>query len=372
MVNEYKWFKGNPEQFSFVEEIISGDRVVLVTPRPEKAVGAVWDDNDKIYRSSVWRVSDGAPVSLGYKKFVNFGELPGFEPIAADDPAVFVEKIDGTCLICAKYKGTHIFRTRGTLDAFRMPNGHELSILLDKNRKERRAIDSLDENHSIIFEWVSPENRLCVTYPEFKLYLTGIINHDDYSYFNQDELDKFANQYGLNRPERSEFHNCVDLPEVATRIFQEWEMREGVVAYIGKDQQVLKKMKSEWQLKMHATRILIGNTKKLVEWCYDNGVFEVDTFEVASDVIVSKLEYEAMSYYAKDIKRIWDAYNDVHHLMGLAKRAVDNVSDPHEIADMIVNGKWEHPSTYLWSEYRKTPYRKKFICDEILKHIDKK
>lgn len=367
---KYPWFTGDPEQFCFDEKKIAGDLVVLITPKAEKAVGAPWYDYDKKYRSSVWRVSDGKPVSLGYKKFVNFGEQPEFEPVDPDEPAVFVEKIDGTCLICSKYKGKHIFRTRGTMDAFGMHNGYELECLLEKDNKERKAIDSLSDDYSVIFEWVSPENRLCVAYPEFKLFLTGIIRHSDYSYFSQQELDDFAEKFGLNRPGRSTFSLCRDLPEVAKHIFNKWEMREGVVAYIGEDQQVLKKMKSEWQLKMHVARGLIGNTNKLIEWCYDNGVFDSINFDAVTKIFASKMEHEVVEYYKEALCAVWTAWTCVDLRKSVARAVTSKATDPHEIVHMITSGSWTSSPTYLWTEFRHTEYKKSFICSEVKKFME--
>lgn len=367
---KYPWFTGDPEQFCFEEATIRGDLVVLITPKPEKAVGAPWFENDKIYRSSVWRVSDGKPVSLGYKKFVNFGEQPDFEPVSPDTPAVFVEKIDGTCLICSKYKGKHIFRTRGTMDAFKMPNGYELECLLEEDNNVRRAIDSLGEDYSVIFEWVSPENRLCVSYPEFKLYLTGVVQHNGYTYFSQQELDALAEQFNLNRPGKSTFTRCKDLPEVAAHIFNKWEMREGVVAYIGEDQQVLKKMKSEWQLKMHVARGLIGNTNKLIAWCYDNGVFDSVNFDAVTKIFSSKLEHEVVEYYKEALCAVWTAWTCVDLRKSVARTVTSKVTDPHEIVRMIDDKVWSSSPTYLWTEFRHTEYKKNFICSEVKKFME--
>lgn len=113
---KYQWFKESEEEFSFKEVEIAGDLCVLITP----LISAKFTDLNKIYRSSIWRVSDGFPVSLGFRKFMNFNEQPAFEPVAPyyDKDFVLTEKLDGSCLIVSKYKGKLIVRTRGTISAY--------------------------------------------------------------------------------------------------------------------------------------------------------------------------------------------------------------------------------------------------------------
>ena len=67
---KYQWFKESEEEFSFKETEIAGDLCVLITP----LISIKFTDSNKIYRSSIWRVSDGFPVSLGFRKFMNFNE----------------------------------------------------------------------------------------------------------------------------------------------------------------------------------------------------------------------------------------------------------------------------------------------------------
>ena len=62
----------DPKQFNFKDCVIAGDDCVLVTP---KDMGVEWNDDNKIFRSSIWRKSDGKLISAGFKKFVNYFEV---------------------------------------------------------------------------------------------------------------------------------------------------------------------------------------------------------------------------------------------------------------------------------------------------------
>lgn len=351
----YEWFTGNPDSFNFIPCNIAGDECVLIIPKDEKAVGAPWYEDDKRYRSSVWRACDGYPVSLGYKKFVNFGEQPEFEPI---DPLrtdlTAVEKVDGSCLICSKYKGEYIFRTRGTIDATGLPNGDEIMPLVERY-SVKELLDELGENHTILFEWVTPTNVLCVRYEDAELYLTGIVKHADYSYFKQDELDSFAAMHGLKRPRTYQFDcNAESVKEDVLN----WMNKEGVVVYFGKEQQVLKKMKSEWHHHLHVARILVGNIRKLYRFLADKGAFNGDaagTMERISNIVQENLEWEVVEYYSEELSKLAKAHAKLESMIVRAKELTSGITDHKDIMSLL--GTDSIPDNVIWSAWRDKPIR---------------
>jgi hypothetical protein len=84
----------DPEFFNFKDCIIGEDECVLFTP---KMMGVEWTDENKYFRSSIWRKSDMKPVSLGFRKYMNYGEKPEFEPISEELTFRAIQKIDGCC-----------------------------------------------------------------------------------------------------------------------------------------------------------------------------------------------------------------------------------------------------------------------------------
>lgn len=363
----YPWFTGNPEEFKFFESTIGGDRVVLVVPNDAKAVGAPWYECDKCYRSSVWRVADGAPVSLGYRKFLNFGEHPEFEPVDLHDKITAIEKIDGTCLICSKYRGEYIFRTRGTLDVHQMENGGEIDALAERY-KIRELLDLYGEGRTIIFEWVTPTNILCVKYDRPELYLTGIVNHADYSYAKQEDVDAFAARHGLLRPRHHSF-NVEDAMQMAMVVKETWVGAEGVVAYFGEDQQVLKKMKSDWHHRLHVARIMLGNPRKFTRFLLEAGALATVERADFERTIGEVLEYEVVEYYREKLDRIWNAHLEFMRNVARAEVFVRGAEDPHEIVEGLrENAYGGLKDTYLWMAFRKKPHRASFVLNEILKY----
>ena len=269
-----KWFKGDPDKFTFRLCTIGGDDCVLIKPKPE--MEGFWDEDNKIYRSSIWRLEDGYPVSLGYKKFVNYNELPAFEIPENTELGKFeaVEKIDGTCVIISKYKGELIVRTRGTVDAHIHPNSDDLFRLVDELKLWSVGLHPDTWGVSFIFEWVTPSNAIVLQYPKSKLFLTGMVKHSDYSYYEQSDLDFYARMYKWDRPERmlkDEYDNLFGFNKgtwkeacaLWTHFMTDHRKCEGYVLYFDRGQ-VLKKLKTGWYLVAHSLRFSGNYTKSLI------------------------------------------------------------------------------------------------------------
>jgi len=270
----------NSEHFNIKDCVIAGDECLLITP---KDMGVEWTNENKIFRSSIWRKSDMHPVSLGYRKFMNYGEKPDFEPFDFKKLTA-IRKIDGSCLIVSKYKGQLIVRTRGTVDATKLENGHEIPILMGKYPK---AFDSdllNKENHTFLFEWTTPSNRIVLNESqEPTLWLTGIVRHMDegnlqYEYYNQKILDSVAKAIEVNRPERIELKSNEDLNSFKKRI-EDLGTIEGVVIYDPKNQQILKKIKTTRYIQLHRVFTGIKNLNHIMQMWIEYGCTYRENFE---------------------------------------------------------------------------------------------
>lgn len=269
----------DPDQFNIKDCVIAGDECVLVTP---KDMSVVWNEDNKIFRSSIWRKSDMHPVSLGFKKFTNLGEQPAFEPMDDYEDLEFVRKMDGSLLIVSQYKGELIVRTRGTIDASQLENGHEIEFLKNKYPD---VFDNfwLDyERYTLLFEWTTPTNRIVLKESEEPtLWLIGIVSHradsfdirKPYNYFTQEELDIQANFLRVSRPERY----TLNLQNVAEYLKDETSI-EGVVIYANGGQ-ILKKVKTPRYLYMHKVFTGIKTVDHLFDLFVEYGQPQRENFE---------------------------------------------------------------------------------------------
>lgn len=297
------------EEFVIRDYVISNTPVKLVFP---KEIGIKWNEENKVFRSSIW-TEDGELVSASWKKFTNLGEQPDFEPLDIDGDLEYIQKIDGSLLCISMFKGTLIARTRGTVDASVLENGHELEFLKEKYPFLFENDLLKTEQYSILTEWYSPKNIIVEKEAdEPTLWLTGIVKHSDYSYLPQEEVDFFAKVCGLERPKRYKFNTISEMTE-GVKI---WEKGEGVVIY-GNDGQILKKVKSDRYLYLHRLKSHITSKNNLVEFYVDKGTPNYEDF---FEIISNELDFEVAKSFEKELKEVCDAGEKV-------KKFLDNALD---------------------------------------------
>lgn len=261
-MNLYKLGLPNTEQF-YIKEI--GNKILI----HRKAAGVKWDDNNKYFRSSVWDKKTGELISAGFRAFVNYGEQPDFEPLNTEDGVRAIVKIDGSCLIVSDYKDELIVRTRGTVDASKLENGHEIELLKTKYPKAFNN-EWLDCGlYTILFEWTTPTNRIVLNEStEPTLWLIGMVSHSDYSYIPQHNLDQYAKEMGVERPKSYGISLSGSIEDIKKRI-EPLQDIEGVVIYDDKagydSGQILKKIKTLRYLQLH--RVFTG--VKTVDHLFD-------------------------------------------------------------------------------------------------------
>jgi hypothetical protein len=361
------------DQFNIKDCVIAGDECVLITP---KELGVEWTDENKIFRSSIWRKSDMHPVSLGFKKFTNLGEQPAFEPLDDHTDLEFVRKLDGSLLIVSQYKGQLIVRTRGTTDATQLANGHEIALLKEKYPKVFDNFWLKSENQTLLFEWTTPTNRIVLKESdEPTLWLIGIVTHKvsdvdlvkmfmgytqtSYTYFTQSELDEQAAFLGVSRPERFE----LNLANV-TEYLKDNDSIEGVVIYGGQGQ-ILKKVKTPRYLYMHRVFTGIKTVDHLFEMFVEYGEPNRENFEaliatnfdwelvVALKPLLDQL-YKKAKYIADKV--LWVALYlqnpDFIELdrKGKAQKIIEHFSDYSWIAFAILDGR-RLDSHKLWKTF---------------------
>jgi hypothetical protein len=280
----------NREEFKVSESQIAGEDVILIQPE----ISAHWNKDNLIFRSSVW-TKEGELISAGFPKFFNYGEQFELSPPPQDiSNAEMMEKLDGSLLICSKYKGQMILRTRGTFDAHIHDNGKELELLSQRYPKLFN-FDSETWNYSVLIEWVSPQNQIILKYSEIDFYLIGIVKHEDYSLVSQNDLDTYASEIGMKRPRRFHFKALPDLLET----IKQAKSMEGVVIYT-KLGQTLHKLKSVWYLSLHRMKSLLGSFEKVFDVWISFG--KPMNYKEFYDKMVETFDYE-IAEQCKDMLR---------------------------------------------------------------------
>ena len=297
------WDSLKEQGFDIKEQEIAGDLCVLVVA---DGFEVKWNQDNLIYRSSVWRKSDALPISLSYRKFFNFGEQIQLIPDPTNlNGTSLIEKVDGSTLCVSKYKKQLIMRTRGTFSAYVHGNANEL----DEFQTKYPLLFSsplLDQGYSIILEWTSPSNVIVLHYPEPDIYLTNIIRHSDYQYENQDALDDYAKQWGVKRPERYQFVGVNELIETV----KEWHGKEGVCLYCNQWQDI-KKIKSLDYLAKHAFKSDMS-LKNMLKTFF--GIGKPKTFKDFYENIEKTFDFECANMAIPMISKVIDAYKEAQKI----------------------------------------------------------
>ncbi len=290
--------------------VLGNEIVYLVQP---KHIGCKWTKETLIYRSSVWN-QNGESVSLSLKKFFNWGEQPDlcYTPfsLTANGGCKLIEKIDGSLLLVSKYKNQVITRTRGTLDATKLKNGHEITLLRQKYSLafESKTKDSETWTVTMAYEWVSPTQRIILDYgPEPDIYLVGVIWHDDYHYSSQESLDKVANEIGVKRPRRFEFGSIQEMLSAVEAL----KGQEGICVYCNYDQDI-RKVKSAQYLALHKLKSELSSIDKVIDIWFLSGRLD---FQAFMEYLGTNFDFELVSQCRGFVSRICEAYKEVQKIV---------------------------------------------------------
>lgn len=352
-------------QFMSHDHFINGEVVTLVQPQ---FIGTKWTQDNKHLRSSVWN-SEGELISAGFPKFTNFGENPEHFPVPQSlKNCTVVEKLDGSLLILSKYKGQLILRTRGTVDASVLDNGHELEKFKERFLKSLNHDTPDTWNVTILFEWVSPINRIVINYgDEPDWYLVGIVNHEDYSLHTQNLLNMWAKNKGFKRPATYTFSDVNDL----LKNVEQWKGKEGVVIYSHNDQ-MLHKVKGAWYLALHHMKSELSNIEKVMDVWLEQNMPDYNTFYT---YIVNSFDYELAEQCRGHISNLCDSRKEVDkiidHMREFINTRVRNLASRKDQALMILNSYGEtNRSGYLFKILDNKPLEKddyKKLTFQILK-----
>jgi len=311
----------DPESFMVHPHEIAGETCYLVQPIH---IGAKWTKSNLHQRSSVWN-AQGELVSASFKKFFNWAEQPdlAYTPfsLTANGGCELIEKIDGSTLIVSRYKGQTIIRTRGTTDASKLDNGHEIEWLKDKYPRAFKFPDK-DGNdyetapYSLIYEWVSPENKIVLNYGEDPdIYLTAVINHDTYTLWPQDEVDVLATLLLVKRPAR---YNFASVAEMLAAV-EDLKGKEGLCVYCNKGQDI-RKVKSAWYLALHRMKTEFGSYERVVDFYF---TMNKPTYQEYYQFIVDNYDFELAEQCRGHISKVCDGMKEVAVLIAAMTEKVE-------------------------------------------------
>lgn len=313
--------------------IISQDGFHLIFPRKN-----LWDwkDDEKWLRSVVIN-NDGFVVSCSWKKFGNYGEFATDTSslnfaLKNGKPVFFSHKEDGSLCIRSVFNNQVVFRTRGTLYGGEESYGDRFKNIAKKCYP--KLLDSMWMNdRSLLFEYVSPTNKVVIKYESEDLIFLGFVIHSNLHIGRWEELEDIATIANLRLVR---LHN---LPNDSVKLLNEvkdWK-EEGIVARcedsFGNQEQNFIKIKSAFYLANHRMKFSMKYSD-IVEFI--EGANIKDESQLVLELQSSNYDWEiiesAKEFYAKYLL----ACSNRDNLLNIAKGLVEeffskklNRKDPH-------------------------------------------
>ncbi|KKL98398.1 hypothetical protein LCGC14_1824800 [marine sediment metagenome] len=265
-----------------------------------------------------------AIISLGFPKFCNLGEGCDKYNVSENDllkmggtDLYATLKIDGSLLIRYVKDGEVCWRTRGSLTVG-LDNVYEIEGFVRDN--PRLGDPNLYTNESILFEWVTPENKIVLTYPEPKLFLIGGVWYEknvpwyDASpkLFTICDMLKTKNILDVAITEVYPLNNKVAVEKLIADLKGNTEI-EGFVIRFANGQR-LTRLKTEHYLTLHALRSHLTTAKLIelwIQWDKPKWKEYADNFEAAYDYECWQWALPAISSMFDGIREAQKSYDYV-------------------------------------------------------------
>jgi len=270
----------------------------LITPE----IDAKWNSNNLFYRSLITD-KEGNVLSSGWPKFFNYGEKPECYPKLEDyDDWRFVDKVDGSLVICDYVNEQFSMRTRGTVSYKTLPNAKDFELLPEKHPK---VVEFLKENPhlTLLFEIVTPNNVIVVRPKEIEFYLLGAINKNGMVVVSNQDLTDIWRKIGpISMPQTYQFDNFSDLSKIYQHI-KNWRGKEGIVISYNNNQNRIK-LKSDWYCFIHRVKSQLNSTDNLIDFYIEKEMLSAENF---SKIIETEFDYEIAIQLKDEIEKICDA-----------------------------------------------------------------
>lgn len=262
------------------------------------------------------------------KKFFNLFENPFTEDIKDDQVGLAFKKEDGSLISSFIDKGELFLKSKGSLFSQQVLDSQKW--LYDERRKP--LLDCLkwyaENDITINMEWVSPDNRVVLTYEEPRLIILNARHNITGEYIDLEDLvkDQTINQYMVDN------HPFETINELIKEV-QELKDQEGYVVYNSKGAEPVFKIKCPWYVHLHSVKSSVSSDKNLWEAVAEGvsddikALFETDK---ASLDRIAKFE----SIYKKQFSFVYKTAIDIYNkLRGNSRKdyAIESQSILNEI-----------------------------------------
>jgi RNA ligase len=209
--------------------------------------------------------SDGRLINRRYHKFFNVNERDetSIGKIDWSRPHVILEKLDGSMVSPCFVNGHLRWMTKMGITDTSM---EAEAFVASRPDYTELAAHYLEHGFTPVFEWCSNKNRIVLDYPEDRLVLTAMREMKFGSYMLHGALERIGERYGI--PVVAAIYPQDGQHEELMRFVREAEDMEGVVVRFDDGHMV--KIKSDWYVRIHKVKSLLGQERDVVELILKN------------------------------------------------------------------------------------------------------
>jgi RNA ligase len=287
-------------------EILDGIPVVLICPKKGKHT---WS-KDELHLRSLLCDRDGNIICSGFPKFFNYGEDELSDSIISkgisSGKAILLEKMDGSLIIRTVIDGKVSFRTRGShnLGEFEEPI---MRIINDKYPELLNPRVGSVMDMSLLFEYISPDNKVILNYRGTELYFLGgmIIYSNNVvpRFFPAHFFSGITDRLCVKTP--LEYSLGDDLEFIRQEV-SSWSGKEGIVVAVPRSDGSynLSKIKTAEYLKLHALRYNLSDSR-IEQFCWAGDIVEEDVLR--NILFKAGLDWEMTSFISPMFKRYMES-----------------------------------------------------------------
>lgn len=209
---------------------------------------------------------EGKLINRRYHKFFNVNERDETAIHAIDwsRPHVILEKLDGSMVSPCFVHGHLRWMTKMGLTDTSMEAEVFVASRPDYAEFARHY---LMYGFTPIFEWCSNKNRIVLDYPEDRLVLTAMRENNSGNYLLQDALERIGEHYGIEVVKAYDVSSSKHPSHIIDMV-RAAEDAEGVVVRFDDGHMV--KIKSDWYVRIHKIKSLLGNERDVVSLILNN------------------------------------------------------------------------------------------------------
>jgi T4 RnlA family RNA ligase len=296
--------------FNIVPSTFCGLECYLITPE----VDAKWNDKNLHLRSLITD-KEGNILSSGFPKFFNYGEKPECYPnLEKFQDWKIINKLDGSLLIADLVNGVFSMRTRGSVSYITQENRKDFELLPEKYPKIPEFL-KYNQEYSLLFEILTPNNVIVIRPKEVEFYFLGAISKKTLEMVHGEKLMNIWKQIGcVPFPEQYEFGGVINLQSLSD-IVKRWKGKEGVVLVYNNGQNRIK-LKSDWYNQLHKIKSQLNSINALVEFYVDHKMPSYEDFYLKLDYEIAfqlKDQLQKISQAGEEVKKEIDKMKEFCH-----------------------------------------------------------